>query len=68
MAMRKKFYITTFCNFAHNVKTGRPIGHECYILPVSALRAEMAGDYDKAISILRTKGKGPVVDGRKLVE
>jgi hypothetical protein len=50
-------YCTTFCNRAHNVKTGRPIDHECYILPPAALQAERAGDMDR--------GKGPIVRGRK---
>jgi len=57
-------YVTTFCNFPHNTKTGRPIGHECYILPVAMLKAEMDGDYALACSILQDKGKGPVVNGR----
>ena len=47
-------YITTFCNFAHEVRTGRPIGHTCYLLPPTALAAEKAGDFDKANDILHT--------------
>lgn len=34
------YYCTSFCNFAHSLKTGRPIGHECYIIPPAALRIE----------------------------
>jgi hypothetical protein len=60
-----KFYVTTFCNFAHSVKTGRPIGHECYILPTRALKAEIDGNISDAIRILQTQGKGPLVNGRK---
>lgn len=58
------FYVTTFCNFAHWLKTGRPIGHECHILPPAMLRAEYDGDIQKALEILHTKGKGPIVVGR----
>lgn len=46
------FYVTTYCNRAHSLKTGRPIGHECYTLPVAALRAEREGNYDLANEIL----------------
>ena len=62
------FYVSTFCNFAHNKKTGRPIGHECVIIPPAALKAEMAGDYDKANAIMQRKrahGALRVVRGRK---
>lgn len=50
MSKRKKknyeepFYMTTFCNFAHSLKTGIPIGHECYIIPPELLKAEMEND------------------------
>lgn len=58
-------YVTSFCNFAHDLVTGRPVGHECYILPPEALRMEYLGNVDRAIEILKTKGKGPIVNGRK---
>lgn len=45
-------YVTTYCNFPHNLDTGRPVDHECYILPPAALAAERAGDVDKAVEIL----------------
>lgn len=38
-------YCTSFCNFGHSLKTGRPIGHECYILDPKALQAERDGTY-----------------------
>lgn len=59
-----KIYCTTFCNFAHNVKTGRPVGHECRIIPPAALRAEIDGDYAKAIEIMQSK-QTCVVRGRR---
>ena len=50
--MGNPIYVTTYCNFAHDVKTGKPIEHECIIIPPKALAAEMAGDYEAAIDIL----------------
>jgi hypothetical protein len=49
------FYVTTYCNFAHCVLTGEPIDHECVVIPVEALEAEMDGDYDRAIEIMSGK-------------
>lgn len=50
--MDKRIYCTTYCNFGHDVKTGRPAKHECIVIPPKALEAEMAGDTDAAIRIL----------------
>ena len=47
-----KIYTTTFCNCGHRVSDGKPINHECYILPTPALHAEMKGDMEKAVEIL----------------
>lgn len=63
--MAGHFYVTSFCNFAHDTKTGRPIGHECYIIPPSALKLEMAGDTDGASEIMQTKMKRVFVRGRE---
>lgn len=38
--MKRKIYCTSFCNSGHDLKTGRPIEHECYIIPPKLLRAE----------------------------
>lgn len=59
-------YVTTFCNFAHRMEDGKPVEHECYILPPAALEAECgrpawargrsgegAPDYEKAIEIIQ---------------
>lgn len=51
---------TSFCNFAHYVDTGRPIDHECYVIPPAALEAEINGDTDKAIVLMRTMNRNPV--------
>lgn len=50
-----EIYCSTYCNFGHRMKDGRPVEHECRVIPPAALRAERAGDYDKAIEIM---GKG----------
>ncbi len=43
-----KFYVTTFCNFPHRLRDGKPIGHECYIIPPSLLRLECGTtDWDR---------------------
>jgi hypothetical protein len=46
------YYLTTYCNHGHELKTGRPVNHECYILPPAALAAEIAGDIPRAIELL----------------
>jgi len=46
-------YVTTYCNHAHRMSDGKPLGHECYILPPEALAAERRGDYEKGIALLQ---------------
>jgi hypothetical protein len=41
MTFKNDFYVTSFCNFPHRLKDGKPIRHECYIIPPKLLRAEM---------------------------
>jgi len=43
----KNFYVTSFCNFPHRLKDGKPIKHECYILRPESLKLEMAGKFDQ---------------------
>lgn len=63
MPDNKPVYCTTYCNFGHYVKTGRPVGHECRIIPPKALKAEMEGDYNTAIEILSST-RAVVMKGR----
>ena len=44
---------TTYCNFPHRLKDGKPIGHECYIIPPAALQAERDGDMPRAIELIQ---------------
>lgn len=39
----RKIWISFYCNFAHDVKTGAPIKHECKRLNPYAMRLERAG-------------------------
>ena len=39
-----KFYVTTFCNFAHRLEDGKPLDHECYVIPPSFLKQEREND------------------------
>jgi len=55
--MSIKIYCSTYCNFGHIVSTGKPVAHECRIIPPTALKAEMAGDFKTAIKILQDTHK-----------
>lgn len=46
-------YCTTYCNFGHRMRDGRPVQHECRIIPPAALRAERAGDFALAQRLLK---------------
>ena len=48
-----KLYCTTFCNKPHRLEDGKPVEHECFIIPTAALHAEREGDMDRANDILR---------------
>jgi hypothetical protein len=45
-------YCTSYCNQGHRLSDGKPVDHECIILPPKALQAERDGDYEGAIDIL----------------
>lgn len=48
------FYVTTFCNHAHRLSDGKPLNHNCYVLPPAALQIERdGGDIDKAIALIQ---------------
>jgi len=44
-------YCTTYCNKGHRLSDGKPVDHECYVLPPKALQAEREGDYEMATVI-----------------
>lgn len=45
-------YCTTYCNHGHRLSDGMPVEHECRVIPPAALKAEMEGDYQGAITIM----------------
>ena len=42
--MANEFYCTTFCNKAHRLSDGKPLEHECYIIPPRLLKLERAAE------------------------
>lgn len=50
--VKNEIYTTTYCNKGHRVKDGKPVKHECRVIPPEALQLEMQGDYKGAIEIL----------------
>jgi hypothetical protein len=64
--MKDNIFSTSFCNFGHDTTTGRPIDHECYVLPIAMLDAERRGDFNEANRILSNVDfkRGGMVRGR----
>ncbi|OHD23660.1 MAG: hypothetical protein A2Y38_23470 [Spirochaetes bacterium GWB1_59_5] len=68
-----QIYLTSYCNQGHEVATGKPVNHECHILPPAALLLEMADRLPEAVEALaagrplkRHSGlKVPVTEGDK---
>jgi hypothetical protein len=46
-------YIPNYCGKTHSLDTGRPIAHNCVILPVEYLLAEREGRDQDASTILK---------------
>lgn len=44
-----RVYTTSFCNQPHDLKTGKPIEHECYVIPPNILRAEREKGYTEEV-------------------
>lgn len=47
-----RLFTTTYCNQAHDLDTGNPVNHECYVLPVKVLELERDGKHSEATAIL----------------
>lgn len=68
-----KVFCTSFCNQGHRLLDGKPVEHECYVLPTEALHAERVGDIERASAVLGAwkkrrvhkgvRAKGDVNDG-----
>jgi len=48
-------FCTSYCNHGHSMTTGRPVNHECIIIPPAALAAEREGDISTAIDIIASR-------------
>jgi hypothetical protein len=46
------YYCTSYCNHGHSLQNGRPLNHECYVLPPKALALEMHGKTERAIEVI----------------
>lgn len=63
----RKIWCTSFCNYGHDLSTGRPIRHECYIIPPRLLRAERELDnFTDVMEVWRPwyANKGRTIRGR----
>lgn len=47
-----KVWCATYCNKAHRTSDGKPIKHECRIIPPRAIAADMAGNAKAASQIM----------------
>lgn len=45
-------YMSTYCNQGHRLSDGKPVNHECVILPPEALQAEREGDYERVWDLM----------------
>ena len=45
-------YMSTYCNRGHRLSDGKPVDHECVVLPPEALQAEREDDFEMATDIL----------------
>jgi hypothetical protein len=50
--MKRKTHTPPFCNKPHRIDDGKPIKHECFVLPTEYLCSERAGDRDRAKEVL----------------
>ncbi len=53
----KETYCTTFCNKLHRLVDGKPVDHECFVLPTEALKLEKEGNVSSALAILNRWNK-----------
>ena len=54
--MSGDLYCSTFCNNAHRLYDGKPVNHQCFVLPTEMLYAEQRGDFARA-QLVMTKWK-----------
>lgn len=57
-----KIYCTSYCNSGHDLETGKPIDHECRVIPPKALMLERQGKYEEAIEVMDDRKRGGMGD------
>ena len=50
--MKRPTYVPSFCNKHHRLEDGKPIKHECFVLPTEYLCAEKSGNRERAKEVL----------------
>lgn len=50
--MANGVYLSSYCNHGHRLSDGKPVNHECRIIPPKALELERDGEIEQAIEIL----------------
>ena len=60
-------YCTSFCNFGHDLNTGVPMEHECFILPPYSLALEVVGAFAEAQEAIQKAKPLQVHPGVRLV-
>lgn len=58
-------YVTTYCNHAHRMVDGKPIAHECFVLPTAMLVAEREGNHERALEVIGQWKRRKVHNGLK---
>lgn len=58
MGNKPKHYVTSYCNRPHRMRDGKPVRHECAVLPWRALELEREGNVEEAIA--RIEAAGPL--------
>lgn len=53
-----RVYATTFCNRGHRTSDGKPVDHECCVLPPAAIAAERAGKFERASELIDRARRG----------
>lgn len=52
-----KSFRSLFCMRRHRLRDGKPVDHECLILPPRALRAEQSGDLWTAMALIQGEAR-----------
>lgn len=62
MEKNKEIYCSTYCNHGHRLSDGKPIEHECLVIPPKALEAGKVGNFCLAVELIE-QSKTKIVKG-----